>query len=183
MSVRKLFKIMEKVNVAIANDSYYCFLRCIVEHLRPTTIVELGTDRGASALIMLSALKTHGHIYTIDIKNKFPIIHEQITKIISNDIEVDVNELPEIDFLFIDSEHTAEHVSKQLDLYLPRVKINGIVVIDDIKVGDMPKIWESILYPKMYLNYLHKSGFGMFIKDEAWKLFGTPLDTDPPVIS
>lgn len=176
---------MEKVNLQqlidetkklTSNQSYYWFLRCIVDHLRPSTIVEIGTHRGHSTMCMLSSIRNNGHLYTIDIADNFKCEHPQLTKIISFDLDVDLSKIPEIDLLFIDSTHKAAHVRKVLNKYIPYVKQYGIVLMDDIKLNDMYPVWMELTYPKMELNYLHQSGFGIFVKDKPWKLSGTHQD-------
>ena len=163
-----VYKIHNKILETMAETQYYAFLRGMVEYLRPRVVVELGTDRGASTLSMLSALKNEGVIYTVDIVDKFPIEHKQIRKYIGNDLGTFMELQPEcINLLFIDSDHTGEHVKNLLDVYLPLVKIGGVVALDDIELNDsMRNMWKDIEYPKLSLSNIHKSGFGFFIKDK-----------------
>jgi len=167
-----LQQLVNEIKKLAASESYYWFLRYIIDYLRPPTIVEIGTHRGHSAMCMLSAIKKDGHLYTIDVADDFKCEHSQLTKIISFDLNVDLSKIPEIDLLFIDSTHKAEHVRKVLNKYIPHVKQNGIVLMDDIKLNDMYPVWMELTYPKMELNYLHQSGFGIFVKDKPWTSFG-----------
>jgi len=167
-----LQQIVNEVKELANKESYYWFLRYIVDYLRPQCIVEIGTHRGHSAMCILSAIKNNGHLYTIDTDPNFRCEHEQLTKIISFDLDVDLSNIPPINLLFIDSTHYAKHVEKILDKYMPHVDIDGVVLMDDIKLNDMYSIWNKIPYPKKELNNLHSSGFGIFVKDSTWISFG-----------
>lgn len=177
------FQLIKNVENYAKTNNYYEFLKYLVIQLHPKTIVELGTHRGHSCVAMLTGFRNYnGHIYTIDIREQFPLEDHRITKIISNDLEVDLEQIPKIDLLFIDTHHYANHIAKELNKYIPHVKMNGIVVMDDILINDMYSVWKKIKYPKIELNHIHNSGFGVFVKDSKWvnRSFGTLLKKDLP---
>lgn len=170
MSKQSLNEIMKNVYKTMEDLSYYNFLAAIVDYLRPKVIVECGTHRGGSCMAMLSTLKIGGHIWTIDndprVDKKFPMTHRCVTQIKENGLEVDLDIFPQIDFLFIDSLRTGKHIQIFLDRFLPKVRINGIIAIDDIEINGIPTVWNNLPYPKVEL-YPHKPfGFGIFIKDK-----------------
>lgn len=102
-------------------------------------IVELGTQFGNSTIALLYAAKEiEGKVTTIDV-DPCKFAREKILKlgldskcnfIQSDDTELEWSE--PIDHLFIDSNHSYEHVSKQLKKYEPFLKKGGIITLHDI---------------------------------------------------
>lgn len=155
---------------------YYQWLACLMRVLKPKQIVELGGAMGTSALCMLSQLPEDAKLYSITLEEgglEFSYIksnYPQLVKVIGNDLDLDVwpDDLDwyKTDLLFIDAEHTYNHVKKELDLYIPRLKPGTLVLMDDIKMEELYPLWVSIVYPKLDLGTLHHSGFGMFVVEK-----------------
>ncbi len=82
-------------------------------------------------------------------------------------IDPDVYEplnLKDIDFLYMDTEHSYECISKEWSIYKNFLKDGAIVVMDDITLNEeMIKFWNSLNYEKLNTGIdIHFSGFGIF---------------------
>lgn len=125
----------------------------LVIALRAETIVETGLSRGLSTRIFLEAAKymrtalNHGHfkprVYTIDISD-YPETQQKLldlgltgnwTFIKGDSVEVAKywknSGLPGIDLLYLDSDHSEEHVIKELEAFEPYLNHRCIVLVDD----------------------------------------------------
>lgn len=102
-------------------------------------ILELGTQYGNSTIALLDAAKEiNGKVTTVDIdpckharaKIKELKLDHLCNFIQSDDTEIDWSE--PIDHLFIDSNHSYDHVTKQLKKYEPYVRKGGLITLHDI---------------------------------------------------
>jgi predicted O-methyltransferase YrrM len=102
-------------------------------------IVELGTQFGNSTIALLYAAKEiEGKVTTIDVdpcvfaRKKITDLNlnSLCTFIQSDDTLIEWSE--PIDHIFIDSNHSYEHVTKQLKKYEPFLQKNGIITLHDI---------------------------------------------------
>ncbi len=102
-------------------------------------ILELGTQFGNSTTALLYAAKEiNGKVTTIDID---PCIHarknikelklDHLCNFIQSD-DTKINWSETIDHLFIDSNHSYDHVTKQLKKYEPYVRKGGLITLHDI---------------------------------------------------
>ena len=106
-------------------------------------VLELGTQFGNSTIVLLYATKEiGGKVTTVDID---PCNHarkkinelglsEFCNFIQSDDTKIDWSE--PIDHLFIDSNHSYNHVTKQLKKYEPFLRKGGIITLHDIVMHD-----------------------------------------------
>jgi cephalosporin hydroxylase len=113
---------------------------------RPGAVVlELGTRKGNSTLAFLAAAESSGgHVWSADIDNVLKYSDgmmkwqhaPQWTFIQGDDLaEATQSVLPaEADVLFVDSDHSYEHVLAELNAYLPRVKPGGIALFHDTNI-------------------------------------------------
>lgn len=116
---------------------------------RDALIVELGTFRGKSALCIaygMNLMHVKKKIITVDnywIESENP---ERVRETVKNAgygggaIQVVDSETSEfaaeledgsVDLLFIDARHSYRYVCRDLDLYTPKVRLNGIICGDD----------------------------------------------------
>jgi predicted O-methyltransferase YrrM len=160
-------------------NRYYQWLGCLMKIIKPKQVIELGTSIGTSAIMMCTQLPKDAKLYTVDnghdygegmkafeaIKEDYP----QLVKIWGDDLDLTIFDkvwcdMKNTDILFIDTEHKAEQLRKELDLYLPLLKKGTIVILDDIRLNDMGTVWDSLTYDKCEnTNPCHYSGFGFFI--------------------
>ncbi len=111
------------------------------------TVIETGTAHGGSALwyaTMMDLLKIEGgRVLTIDIQGEDASeprpIHPRITYLLGDTVEPQTVDVAR-DFLEdnggpllvnLDSDHTAPHVLRELELYAPMVKPNDWLVVED----------------------------------------------------
>ena len=93
------------------------------------SICEIGT--GVSTEIFANSVaKTGGHVWTIDVKNR-PGVAQWIT-IISEDSSYLIWTRP-LDLLYLDGNHEAQHVRKELIIYGPCVAPGGYILLDDCR--------------------------------------------------
>jgi len=167
---------------------YYRWLRSAVEEFEPKNILELGTNTGASAIALYSAKASYCDLVTVDIQDVARCLPEEMFKhpnfcqVIADDVAPGVVESTigtanpmlvkrfhgSVDFLFIDTDHRADHLRKELDIYLKWLAPGALVVLDDININDMREVWDSLPFVKLDISEdCHYSGFGMFVWEPA----------------
>jgi cephalosporin hydroxylase len=120
----------------------------MISEVRPDVIVECGTYKGGSALYMahLMDLGGKGRLITIDIE-RYPDlpVHPRITFLLgsSTDPEIvrQVREAirpGESVMVFLDSDHSKAHVSKELELYHDLVTRGSYLVVEDTDLNGHP---------------------------------------------
>ena len=158
---------------------HYRILPLIVNLINASRVIEIGTFRGASAKSIL--LNTNASINTFDLKkwdsfqgtylNKEDFNDGLITQSIS-DLSKDSEFtkyskiLLEAEFLFIDGpkdyNFEKKFLKKLFNLYKNNPESELIVLMDDVRLSTMAKIWQSIDYPKCVIDMIgHWSGSGL----------------------
>jgi len=155
-----------------SHEPYYTFLHKLVKRANSKLVVELGTDKGTSAVFMATA--TDAIVISIDIDseslNNLSVVvkdhglNNLITYLGSSTDQSTIDMIKEygtIDLLFIDTLHTFEQASKEYNLYKPLLSLNALVCHDDTNLDDeMRRYWASIPEPKVETQY-HYTGFGI----------------------
>lgn len=130
----------------------------IIWNVKPDLIIETGIARGGSLIFSASILQMigKGSVLGIDIDirkhNKIAIkkhhLSKRITMIEGSSIdEKVVNKVKTIAktkkrvMLFLDSNHTYEHVLKELELYSSLVKKGSYIIVFDTIIDDIPNNW------------------------------------------
>ena len=132
----------------------------IIFETKPDLIIETGTFRGGSALYYshIFDIIGKGHVITIDITDVDRYIdeigpdtvtkHSRITYITGNSIDKDVQNfvLALIDKLqfksimvILDSDHSTEHVIKELEFYSNLVSIGNYLIVEDTNLNTAGK--------------------------------------------
>ncbi len=129
----------------------------IIWSVKPDLIVETGIAHGGSLIFsasMLELLGGNGQVLGIDIDirehNRIEIenhpLFKRITMIEGSSIDDEIVEQvydfsrdKERIIVFLDSNHTHEHVLRELKLYSPLVKKGSYLVVFDTVVEDMPE--------------------------------------------
>lgn len=113
----------------------------LVAQLDATRILELGVRHGVSTIGWLHALRTHrgGHLWSVDVR--FPDDAAPIREVDApdwtfvlgcDDDPFTLAALPdEVDVVFIDTAHTLEHTTRELELYGWRVRPGGRILLHD----------------------------------------------------
>lgn len=142
-------------------------------------IVEIGVGHSTTPLI-LAAARNGGKLFSTDIGIK----HELLVKEYANlwtwkggidSVEMgklwNVDEQGYIDFLYLDSSHTYEATTKELETWMPHMKIGGWFVCHDVATGVnsvFRAISEYIIKVNdvniEYHHYPYAYGFGILIR-------------------
>ena len=113
------------------------FLLPIISKINEPVILELGVQKGVSTNKFLSLCKTNnGKLYSVDIDDCSKVADDKNWKFFQtrddNFDYIKSNIEKQIDILYIDSLHEANHVKKLVYGYYPIIKENGFIFIDDI---------------------------------------------------
>lgn len=153
---------------------YYCFLFELTKLIEPEFVVELGNREGMSTIMFASGLGTGSQMTTVDVKQNLRFVPKHIKNdsrikfLFGDDLSPAItNNFQEnsIDILFIDTLHTSEHLEKELELYVPFLKDEALILLDDItmefRAGNLKAAWQKIEHEKINKPELHNSGFGI----------------------
>ena len=130
----------------------------LIWEVKPNLIIETGIARGGSLIFSASIMEMigEGSVLGIDIDirkhNEIAIkkhhLSKRITLIQGSSIDDDVvNKVKTIAktkkriMLFLDSNHTHEHVLKELELYSSLVKKGSYIIVFDTIIDDIPNNW------------------------------------------
>jgi len=123
-------------------------------NIKPDIIIETGTKVGGSALFFASILDLigHGEVITIDINGKGKLLeHGRITYLWANSLdEAVVNFIePRVKdkkvFVILDSDHSKEHVLKELEIYSKFVSVESYLIVEDTNTsGPLEAVMEFI---------------------------------------
>lgn len=118
-------------------------LRALVRATKPEIVIETGTYKGFSTLMIASALKHNdlGHLYTIDL-NDWNVIDEcrkfeldSFVTFIKSDSSVAIQGLlrtiKKIDFLWLDADHTTQAVLNEVSAAMPGLKPGTLIAMHD----------------------------------------------------
>jgi cephalosporin hydroxylase len=133
----------------------------LVWDMNPKVIVEIGVARGGSVILsssLLHLLDNGGRVFGLDIDirshNRLAIENHRLSKnvtLIEGDstspqvISYLENQLGQdlIDILVLDSNHTHEHVYKELNSYSNLIRVGGYIVLPDTVIEYFPKGYYS----------------------------------------
>lgn len=119
-----------------------------IADLRPSLIIETGTNRGGSSLFyahLLDLLGSDGRIVTIDIAKQHDLRHPRVTYLLgdstSEPIAAQVRAMVAAAagpvFVVLDSDHARDHVSNELAIYAPLVTPGSYVMVQDGSIDTM----------------------------------------------
>lgn len=102
-------------------------------------VIELGVRTGNSTAAFLAAAEQQrGHVWSVDINSPRVPLHwfasDLWTPLVGNDLEL-AGELPNyVDVLFIDTSHRYDQTKAELELYAPKVKPGGRILLHDTEL-------------------------------------------------
>jgi hypothetical protein len=156
-------------------------LWCLVQHLRPATVIETGVARGFTSRFILEALERNGagHLWSIDLPPmRAPKLHSQIGMAVRPELRHRwsyvrgtsrqhlpklLAQLGQIDLFVHDSRHTERNVLFELTQAWSALRAGGAVVADDIDENWGFDAFTRRVSPPCVLN-----------------CFAEPLRPDPP---
>ena len=119
----------------------------IIYDVKPDIIIETGTWSGGSALFLATICDkvNNGMIYSIDITRKNFPIHDRIKYFTgsSTDNEIfkkvteSVKKTDKI-LVILDSDHSKEHVLKEMELYCGLITKNSYMIVEDTNINGHP---------------------------------------------
>lgn len=127
----------------------------LIFDLRPTLIIETGTAFGGSALFFARQLEKlgAGSVVTIDIQAAAQLPrHPRITYVPGSSVAPAIVQLVsqrarqyERVMVVLDSDHSAEHVTAELEAYAPLVTTGQFLVVEDTNIGGHPVLvdWQG----------------------------------------
>jgi predicted O-methyltransferase YrrM len=154
--------------LAQGSNPYHRFIFEVSRLLKPALSWEIGSCDGAGAGHLAEGHRD-GLVITVDIspdskKKVDDLFVPNVVALLGDSIEV-LDKLkwkPQIDLLFIDGEHSRRQVEAEYLAYRGLMRPGGIILMDDIAFSqEMAQAWDGISDPKMALNELHFSGFGV----------------------
>lgn len=157
---------------------HYKFLSGIVEELKPSVVIEIGTATGLSSLAMLQTLPKTSHLYTFDIIpwDQLPDTCLRVSDFRDGRLKQMVGDVakPEVmrqhdelfhkaELIFIDGPKDGYFEQKLLDqMQTLKLHQKPILVFDDIRLWNMLAIWRRIQMPKLDMtSFGHWSGTGL----------------------
>jgi predicted O-methyltransferase YrrM len=108
-----------------------------LEKISSPNILEFGVRKGISTSIFLDLCKNNkGKLFSVDIVDYSKLFEDENWIFINSrddNIEYIEKFIPNhLDILHIDSLHEANHVAKIINLYYPKIKPGGFILVDDI---------------------------------------------------
>lgn len=140
----------------------------ILQSVRPSVLIETGTHHGGSALFfseMLTLLSCPTRIITIDINPKWHVDPEpfgiesivgfstdwRVTEQVGDAVERALSIRNGPVMVTLDSDHTEENVTRELELYSPFVTQESYLIVEDTNVNGHPSAhdhgpgpWEAV---------------------------------------
>jgi len=149
-------------------NAYHRFIYEFSKRMKPRFSWEIGSCDGAGASHMAEGNRD-GVVVTVDIdpgcKSKVDSLFvPNVIALLGDSLEVleRVRWKPQIDLLFIDGEHSRTRVEAEYAAYRKLVRPGGFILMDDIRLtSEMVEAWDAISDPKVNLDNLHFSGFGI----------------------
>lgn len=163
----------------INGSAYYQWMACLVDTMKPKQVVELGGAMGVGTIMLLHYLPADSRLYSITLPERglefsyIVDVYPNLVRVLGDDLDLGnwppACDLSGTDLLFIDTVHEGDQLKKELDLYLPFLKKEAIVLLDDIHINEsMEAVWQDIKLGKYKISSyydgtspLHYSGFGI----------------------
>lgn len=119
-----------------------------ISELRPSLLIECGTNRGGSSLFFahLLDLLGEGRIITVDVERLHELSHPRITYLIGSSTSPEIFELVRKEaaacggpiLVILDSDHSQSHVRAELNLYAPLVTPGSYCLVQDGVIDSLP---------------------------------------------
>jgi cephalosporin hydroxylase len=121
-----------------------------IAEVRPALLIECGTYEGGSSLFFahLFDLMQHGRVITVDIEKQHDLSHPRITYLIGDcagpkiveQIRAEAARADGPVFVVLDSDHTADHVGKEMAAYASSVTPGSYLHVQDGIIDQVPSL-------------------------------------------
>jgi cephalosporin hydroxylase len=155
----------------------YVLYQMILEEVKPDLIIEIGTNKGGSALYLADLLEAQGkgQIHTIDITDEAPDLvksHSRISMFHEGWDRYDLNlALPFSTILVIeDSSHYYQNTLQAITKFAPLVSKNSYLIVEDGIIDDLGMKKQYKGGPVKAIEEFLESHSDFFI-DEKWVNF------------
>lgn len=155
-------------------------ISALLEFLRPKSVLEIGTHIGSSTLVIAATLaEQEAHITTVDVLDvndpelrpweKYGSEHSPealvrgeapVAFVRQSSLEFMSNTSQKFDFIFLDGDHSAATVYREMPLALQILAPGGVILIHDYFPGGQP-LWpegELILGPFLAMERFRREG-------------------------
>jgi len=164
------------------------FAMFLVDILRPSVIVELGTQYGDSYCAFCQAVKElniDAHCYAIyagpgnldgdssgskvfaDLRSYHDPNYGSFSKLVQSTFEEALKNFAEgtIDIMHIDGQHTYEVIKRYFELWLPKVSPDGVILLHNTNFGEcnfgVRRLWNELKLKYSHFEFLHGDGLGV----------------------
>ena len=120
----------------------------ILFDVRPDLVVETGTHKGGSALFLAGMLDLlgKGEVATIDVRtDPARPAHPRIRYVAGSSADPQVvasvfsgRRSGEVCLVILDSDHSRDHVARELTAFAPRVSVGSYLIVEDTNVNGHP---------------------------------------------
>ncbi|MGQ9847708.1 MAG: O-methyltransferase [Bacteroidales bacterium] len=154
--IDKFIKIKNIIKSSTINPRYGRLLFRMVRYFKAQYLLELGSGLGIGSSYLALANK-NGKLWTIEASEKYVEIAKEITNACNIDnidiiqgtfedkLNLVLNSMPSLDFVFIDGNHTYMATIKYFEQILSKVNNQSVIVIDDIHWSkEMYEAWKEI---------------------------------------
>jgi predicted O-methyltransferase YrrM len=181
------------IRPAQIHDEFHNFLKVFKDN-NSQNILEIGTASGGSLFCLCKLAKNDATIISMDLPggefgggypewktSLYKMFNKKDQKLIllrcDSHLDESVKKIKEIlngkqmDFIFIDGDHSYEGVKKDLEIYSPLVRKGGIIAFHDIapngskeSAGGVPAFWKEIKNKYQYKEFIEnekQTGYGI----------------------
>jgi len=181
------FRVPERMPVS-AWIEHLPFMFWMIDALRPSSFVELGTHNGASYCAACEAVRAlaldcrcyavdtwrgdeHAGLYGEevweDLRSHHDVRYSAFSRLVRSTFDEAVAHFPDnsIDLLHIDGLHSYEAVRHDFDTWRPKLSENAVVMLHDTNVRERGfgvfRLWAEVAAGRPHFEFLHGHGLGV----------------------
>jgi len=149
--------------------------------IRPSLLVETGTNQGGSALFyaQLFDLMDHGRVITVDVERMHELEHERIEFLVGSSTDPAVlariraasEEADGPVMVILDSDHSEAHVAAELEAYAPLVTPGSLLHVQDGVIDVLPMLAADRPGPLPAIKHFLRAHHEFVAEDERSQRF------------